>query len=135
MALLPALILLVVPMMRGLGPGKMGMGAAISLSARELAVLVVFLYVVGRKAIDGRAAAAIGKSLGICAAVVPTHVLLASLGPWRLVVDAALYAVLALGLGVLRMKDLRGLVRLVLDRKRIQAEARAEDASGATTGG
>ena len=129
MLLLPALILLVVPHLRGLGPGKMGMGAAISLSARELAVLLVFLWVVGRKAIDARAAAAIAKSVGICVAVVPTHVLLTGLGPWRLVVDAGLYAVLALALGVVRVADFRGLVRLVMDRKRIQAEGRSASAA------
>ncbi|MFO0735593.1 MAG: oligosaccharide flippase family protein [Labilithrix sp.] len=122
-ALLPILILIAAPLTRGTGDGKMGMGVAMALSARELILAVVYLAIVGKRALDARATGAIVKSLGICAAVVATHVLLASLGDLRLLVDALLYGALALALRVIRIGDVLNLLRLIKNRRQLQAEA------------
>jgi hypothetical protein len=99
------------------------MGVAMALSARELVIVFVFSAFLGRRAFDKRSVLAILKSFSICAAVVATHVSLARLGPARLLVDGVLYAALALVLGVVRPRDLVDVLRLVRDRKKIQAEA------------
>lgn len=125
-ALLPVFILVAVPLVRSAGGGRegmMGMGVAMALSARELVLAVVYLAIVGRRALDARAVGAIMKSLGICAAVVAAHAALAPIGDLRLLVDAALYGVLALVLRVLRIGDALHLLRLVKNRRQIQAEA------------
>jgi hypothetical protein len=69
MALLPAFILGIVPLTRHLGPGATGMGVAIALSARELVIVLVFLYFLGAKALDRRSIAAFTKSVAICAVI------------------------------------------------------------------
>ncbi|MBX3231165.1 MAG: oligosaccharide flippase family protein [Labilithrix sp.] len=122
-ALLPIFILVAVPLTRDLGDGKTGMGVAMALSARELVNAVVFLAIMGKRAVDGRALAAIAKSLGICCAVVAAHVALAPLGPARLAIDAVLYATLALATRVVRPSDVRELLRLIKNRKQLQADA------------
>ena len=116
--LLPVCILLVVPLTRELGPGSSGMGVAMALSARELIVVVAFFALIGRRAIDDRAVLSITKSLGVCCAVVAAHVLLARLGPLRLLLDGLLYTVLAVVLGVVRPRDVRTVLQLVRDRKK-----------------
>jgi O-antigen/teichoic acid export membrane protein len=121
LALLPTFILLLVPLTQSLvlvGPGSTGMGVAMALSAREFVVVVVFFVCLGRRAIDERAVYAVTKSLGICCAVVATHVLLVGIGPIRLALDAVLYAVLALALGVVRPRDILGVLQLIRDRKK-----------------
>jgi O-antigen/teichoic acid export membrane protein len=130
LVLLPVLILFVVPATRGLGDGRMGMGTAMALSARELVVVIIFLAVIGKRALDGRAVLAIIKSLGICGVVVAVHVSLGGIGPWRLLVDCAVYAVLALLTGVIRVGDIKRVLYLIKDRRKLQAEA-ASAASGA----
>ena len=124
-ALLPLFILLSAPLTRDGAPGQMGMGVAMALSARELVLAVVYLIIVGRRALDGRATGAIVKSLGICGAVVATHVALASLGDVRLLLDGLLYLVLALALRVVRIGDVVNLLRLIKNRRQLQAEADA----------
>lgn len=126
LALLPLFILLIVPWAKGLGiPGSTGMGVAMALSARELVIAIVFFSFLGKRAVDHRSVLAITKSLGICGAVVAAHVLLVSLGPVRLLIDGAIYAVLAVAIGVLRPRDIKDVLRMIKDRKKIQAEAAA----------
>jgi O-antigen/teichoic acid export membrane protein len=123
MALLPLFILGVVPLTRGLGPGRMGMGVAMALSARELVIVLVFLAVVGKRALDRRAVLAIVKSLAICGLVVAVHMALVTIGPWRLAIDCVVYGVLALATGVIRIRNAKDVLRMIKDRKKIQAEA------------
>lgn len=118
LALLPLFIFLVVPITKGMGPGSAGMGVAMSLSARELAIAIVFFAFLGLRAVDRRSAVSIAKSLGICAIVVGAHLLLASLGPLRLLVDMAVYATLAIAFGVVRPRDAIDLLRMIKDRKK-----------------
>ncbi|MBX3202443.1 MAG: flippase [Labilithrix sp.] len=123
LALLPAFILGIVPLTRALGPGSTGMGVAMALSARELVIAIVFFAFLGKRAIDRRNALAIVKSLGICGVVVATHVALAGIGHARLLVDMAVYGALMLGIGVVRPRDIKDVLRMIKDRKKIQAEA------------
>jgi O-antigen/teichoic acid export membrane protein len=121
-ALLPIFILVAAPLTKGTGDGKMGMGVAMALSAREWILAVIYIAIVGMRALDDRAMGAIAKSLGICGAVVAAHLALASLGDLRLLVDAALYGVLAFALRVIRIGDVINLLRLIKNRRQIQAE-------------
>lgn len=121
--LLPILILIAVPLTRDLGPGGAGMGVAIAMSTRELVIVLVFLALLGKHALDARAARSTLLSLGISAVVIGVHMWLRSLGPLRLLIDAALYGVLAIALGVLRISDARVVLQLIRDRKKARAQA------------
>jgi O-antigen/teichoic acid export membrane protein len=121
LALLPIFILTIVPLVRGLAPGATGMGVAMALSLRELVIVVVFfLCLTGKRPVDRRSVRSIVTSLGICCAVVAAHVALARLGPARLLVDGAIYGVLALVLGVVRVGDVRDVLMLVKNRKNLR---------------
>jgi O-antigen/teichoic acid export membrane protein len=122
MALLPTFILTIVPLTRDLGPGRTGMGVAMALSARELVIVLAFLAVVGKRALDRQAVLAIVKSLAICGVVLVAHRLLANLGHWRLAIDCVIYAALALLAGVIRPRDIKDVLRMIKDRKKIQAD-------------
>lgn len=134
MALLPIFILSIVPLTRELGPGRTGMGVAMAISGRELVIVLVFLAVVGKRALDQRAVLAILKSLAICGVVLAAHVLLVKLGSWRLAIDCVIYGVLALITGVVRPRDVKDVLRMIKDRKKIQTDAQTDtpaDASAA----
>jgi O-antigen/teichoic acid export membrane protein len=116
--LLPIFIYVAVPLTRDLGPGGAGMGTAIAMSARELVILGVFIACLGGGALDARARSSTIKSLLICGVVVAAHLAMAKLGPARLVVDALVYLVLMVALGILRPSDVRLVLQLVRDRKK-----------------
>ena len=88
-------------------------------------IAAIFFAFLGKRAIDHRSMLSITKSLGICGAVVAIHVALAGIGPLRLLVDMAAYGVLMLVTGVVRPKDIKDVLRMVKDRKKIQAAAAA----------
>lgn len=119
LALLPVFILVVVPLTRPLGPGATGMGVAVALSLRELVIAIVFFVCIGRRGVDRRSVLAIVKSLAICGVVVAMHTALARIGHVRIVVDALVYGVLMLVLGVLRIGDVKAVLRLIRDRKKL----------------
>jgi O-antigen/teichoic acid export membrane protein len=123
LALLPVFILLVVPVTRGLGPGATGMGVAMALSFREFVIAIAFFVFLGKRAVDARSVRSIAVSLAICGVVVAVHVALTPLGHLRLLVDGALYGLLLLVTGVVRPRDVKDVLRLIKDRKKIQAEA------------
>jgi O-antigen/teichoic acid export membrane protein len=129
MALLPLFILGIVPLTRSLGPGSAAMGVAIALSARELVNVLIFLAVIGKRTLDRRAVSAIARSLAICGVVLVLHRTLAGLGPARLVADGLVYAVLALATGVIRIRDIKNVLRMIRDRKKIQADAAERSAA------
>lgn len=120
LVLLPPFVLVVVPLTRHLGPGGAGMGAAMAMTARELVIVMVFLFFLGKRALDRRAILNILKSLLLCAAVIALHARLAQIGPVRLFVDAVAYGVGMLALGVVRPRDVKAVLKLVKDRKRPQ---------------
>ncbi len=122
MALLPLLIVLAVPITANTGEGGAGMGVAMALSTRELVIFLVFLAFLGHRALDRRNVLATLKSLAICVVVgVVHHYVLARIGNARLVVDAAVYALLALALGVVRPSDIKEVLKMIKDRKKAAA--------------
>src|SRR5262249_38504120 len=95
---------------------------------------LIFLGVVGKRAFDARSIMSITKSLGICGAVIAAHVALADrIGPWRLIVDGVIYLVLAVATNVFRPRDILGLLRLIKNRRQIQAEAEAAAAASSAS--
>lgn len=131
--LLPLFIFVVVPLTRHLGPGRSGMGVAMALSARELVNVLVFFAVVGKRAFDQRAVMSIAKSLFVCCVVVAMHVLVGErIHPWlRLLADGVVYTVLALALRVIRVGDILDVLRLIKNRRQLQADAAAAEAGPA----
>lgn len=121
LALLPAFILLVVPVTRALGPGGAGMGVAMALSARELVIAIVFFVFLGKRAIDRRSAIVILKSLALAGVVLVVHTALASVGPVRLLADMVVYGALMLLIGVVHPRDIKAVLRMIKDRKKLQA--------------
>jgi hypothetical protein len=120
LALLPVFIVSIVPITRGMGPGATGMGVAIALSLRELVIAIIFFAFLGHRALDRRSALSIVKSLAICGVVLLIHRALADLGPVRLLVDMGVYGVLMLVTGVVRPSDVKDVLRLIKDRKKLE---------------
>jgi O-antigen/teichoic acid export membrane protein len=118
--LLPVFVIVLVPIFEKLGPGGAGMGAGIALSLREFVIVVTFLAFLRSKAMDRRGLGALVKSLAICVVVgLVDHWLKARLiPPLRLAVDAALYGVLALAIGVIAPSDIKAVLKMVKDRKK-----------------
>lgn len=129
LACLPTFILAIHPLVVGLGPGAIGMGVSMAHSLRELVVVVIFFACIGKRAVDRRSMLNITKSLCITCVTIAVHVTLERFGPIRLLADMATYAVLALALGVVKPSDVKELLRMIKNRKQIQAEA-ATDSSG-----
>lgn len=124
LALLPLLIMIVVPLTAPLGPGGAGMGVAIALTTRELVIALVFLAFLRDKAMDRRGLSSAVKSIAF---VVVVSLVDRAIGdrlaaPVRLLVDAAVYGVLALTprLGVLSPADIKAVLKMIKDRKKAQ---------------
>jgi O-antigen/teichoic acid export membrane protein len=100
-----------------LGEGGGGTGCAAAMLGTELVVSTCMAIAIGRGAFDRQSISTVIRSLIVYAIVVVAHVLLRSLGPARLAVDAALYLVLAVATGALRPKEMLSTVRLALRRK------------------
>lgn len=115
---LPLFILLAVPLTRDLGAGGAGMGVGLALSLRELGVILVFLYFLGKRATDRRSILAVVKSLAVAGAVTALHLALARLGPVRLAIDTVAYLVLGVALGIYRPRDAIMVLKLVKNRGR-----------------
>jgi hypothetical protein len=102
-----------------MGLGGAGMGCAIAMTARELTIVCIFLYFLGKRAVDGRAASGTIKSLVVCGIVVAVdRMFLVSLGPARLAIDAAIYAFLAFALRIVRPGDVVTVLKMIKDRKK-----------------
>ncbi len=92
--------------------------AAMAMSTRELVIVIVFLFFLGRRALDRRAILATLKSLALCAVVVVMHGRLAAFGPVRLVADALVYGVGMLVTGIVRPSDIKAVLKMIKDRKK-----------------
>ncbi len=122
LALQPALILLVVPFAaKRFGVGGAGIGSAAVFSFLELFSVVGFWWYLGRRAVDRRCLLAVGKSLAAFAVVAVVDRWLHALGFARLVIDAAIYALLVFASGAVRYEDVRNAVQLVVDRRRARS--------------
>jgi O-antigen/teichoic acid export membrane protein len=99
----------------GLGGG--GTGCALAMLGTEIFVTGSMVAFLGRRAFDRRGTIAIAKSLAACAVVWVIHRSLASIGPLRLIVDGAVYLLLVLATGALRLRDMVSLARDALRRR------------------
>ena len=123
LALLVGLTLIAVPLTRPLGLGGAGMGAGIALSTREAIIIITFLFLIGKRALDSRNVGAVLKSLLIAVMVTASHIALGRvLHTWpqlvlRVGLDCAFYGVLLLGLRVVRIGDAKSVLKLIKNRR------------------
>ncbi len=127
LGLLVVLTLIAVPLMRPFGLGGAGMGAGIALSTREAIIIVTFLFLIGKRALDARNIGAVLKSALICVAVTASHIALGRvLHSWpqlvlRVALDCALYGTLLLVLRVVRIGDAKVVLKLIKNRRNVAA--------------
>jgi O-antigen/teichoic acid export membrane protein len=118
LATLPLLVWILVPIMKRLGPGGAGTGAALAQIAMEALIVTSFLIHIGRSAFDRRSLVAIGKSLGVSAVVIALHRATESLGVARLALDAAAYVVLAFAVRAVRFREVANGIRALRSERR-----------------
>jgi O-antigen/teichoic acid export membrane protein len=88
------------------GPGAGGTACAVAMLSTEVFVTSCMFAIVGRHAFDLRSAKVIAKTLAAAAAVAVAHRAMSPLGPFRLALDVALYAVLVLSTGTLDLRTI-----------------------------
>ena len=107
-------LLLFVPLTRRLvGVGGECAGAAAAVVASEACVVVAMMSRFRPFPLDSRNIATLAKSVTLGFAILFVDRRLHNLGPVRLVVDAALYAGVALAIGIVRVQDLGRVARLL----------------------
>ena len=121
----PLVAVVLIPILaRHVGPGGAGAGAAIGAIATEGVVLGVQGAVLGSHLFGRHILTLIAKCVCLSAGIVALHVLLAPIGPLRLVVDAIAYLAVGIPLGVLPAAKLVGLAREIsFTRRQPQADA------------
>jgi O-antigen/teichoic acid export membrane protein len=123
------LMFLFVPLGRHLiGEGGESAGAAASVIASEACVLLAMLSRFADSPLDARNIRVFSKSVALGLAVLVLDRRLRWIGPARLAVDAALYACVGLAIGVVRVRDLKEVVRLLWHKGRepVQPSAAVE---------
>jgi O-antigen/teichoic acid export membrane protein len=123
------LMFLFVPLGRHLiGEGGESAGAAASVIASEACVLIAMLSRFADSPLDARNIRVFSKSVALGLAILVLDRRLRWLGPARLPVDAALYACVGLAIGVVRVRDLKEVVRLLWHKGRepVQPSAAVE---------
>jgi O-antigen/teichoic acid export membrane protein len=120
-------LLLIKPSLDYFGRGGGGAGCALAMVGTEIFVTTCMMIAVGRGAFDRRSTVAIGKSLVAAAIVIVVHRYLVALGPARLIIDGALYTVLVVSTGALRIKEIIGVAK---DALRNRSAAKAAQAAG-----
>jgi O-antigen/teichoic acid export membrane protein len=114
-----AIALVIVPVFgRWLGPGGAGAGMALASVSKELFVTMTLAIVLGHGFLDKARQRLIARTVLAALVTAGTHALLAPLGYWRLPIDAAVYAVLAVALGVLRPAATLAFARELLNSRR-----------------
>jgi O-antigen/teichoic acid export membrane protein len=102
----PVLVMVLVTFGKEWGTGGAGAACALAAVGTELFVLTVMFARIGRIAMDRRLAAMLVKATLACVIVmVVDRFLLHNLGPVRLLIDGALYAVLAVASGAVSIKE------------------------------
>ena len=126
LALQPFLITFMVPFGAAhFGAGGAGLGNAIVFSFLELFSVVGFAIYLGRRALDGRVIYAVGGSLFAFAAVAVLDRYVLGLGPARILLDAVVYTVLIFVTGAVRVRDVRAVLQIALERRRARAAVSA----------
>lgn len=100
-------LLLIRPCLAHFGEGGAGIGAALSVIGSETVNCSLMLWVIGRRTIDRRLLSTVGRTLGVCLAVIALDAFLIRLGPWRLIPDALAYIGLALVTRAVRIDEMR----------------------------
>jgi O-antigen/teichoic acid export membrane protein len=115
----PLVAVAAIPLLgRVVGPGGAGAGAAIGAIATEAVVLGAQGFVLGSRVFGRRTFSLVARCVALGGAIVALHVLLAPLGPLRLVVGALVYVAVGIPLGVLPVARLLRLAReIVASRK------------------
>jgi len=113
------MIPVLVPITSGMGPGGAGVGAAIAVTCMEVLTAIALFWFVGKKSVDRQSLYCIGLSLGIAAGVAfLDRLAFADLNAiLRLAIDCAVYAALALGFKVVRLRDIKSAVALIRTRR------------------
>lgn len=102
----PLLVVVLVGLARDWGPGGAGAACALASVGTELVVLLVMFTRLGKSAMDRRLALVLVKSTLACLVVMAVdRWLLQPLGPARLLLDAVLYVVLAVGSGAVSVRQ------------------------------
>jgi O-antigen/teichoic acid export membrane protein len=115
---LAGLMLVFVPLGRKLfGEGGECAGAAVSVIASELFVVICMGFQFDSSPLDRRNTEVLIKTIGISATVLVLNHFIHGLGAVRLVIDMTLYVSLMLALSVLRISDLKRFLRLISDRR------------------
>jgi O-antigen/teichoic acid export membrane protein len=123
-----ALMLIFVPLGRNLvGMGGECAGAAAAVISTEVCVLIAMVSRFDKSPLDGRSLRALVKSVAIAIVVLTVDRQLRRIGSARLAVDALLYVAMALALRIVRIAELRRVVRMLRSR---QTES---DAAGTTS--
>jgi O-antigen/teichoic acid export membrane protein len=106
------------------GTGGECAGAAIATILSELCVVIAMLFRIGLEPMDRRNVEVLVKSLGISfvVIVIDRFLRVLPLGVVRLAIDMTIYGSLALVLGVVRLTDVRRVVKVVRSRR---AESRS----------
>lgn len=111
------LTLIFVPLGRRLmGEGGEAAGAAASVIGTEACVFVAMISRFREFPLDQRNVRVLAKSLALAVAILVIDRQLRGLGSVRLAIDAALYAGIALAIGIFRIADVEQVVRLVRAR-------------------
>src|SRR5207237_4663148 len=97
---------LIRPLLDALGAGGAGVGGALATIGTELFTCGMFVWLIGRDVIDRRLLSTASRLVLSCAAAIAVDRACASLGPSRLVFDAAAYCVVAVGTGAVRVGEL-----------------------------
>lgn len=119
LALQPVLMLVVVPYgFRNWGIGGAGVADALVFTVLEFFAAMMFLVALGKRSFDRRLLATVFKSMLAFAAAYATHRALAAYGPWRLIADALVYAVVLLGSRGVTLGDIKWVLSMVKRRGR-----------------
>lgn len=110
-------ILALVPLLRDGKSGSVAVAAAIGLATSEVITVALLLRAVGSKAIDRTTLGSLAKCLLLCGLVTLVHRALFALGPWRLLIDLALYTAGAFALGAVKLHEVKGLISLIRARR------------------
>lgn len=110
----PALVMILVTFGKTWGPGGAGAACALAAVGTELSVLSVMFYRLGKRAIDVRLAKMIVKSTLACIVVAAVdRLVLQPIGPVRILLDGALYAVLVVVSGAVSIRETVAFARQV----------------------
>ena len=112
LVLTPALNVVFIPWgLAKFGPGGAGIGAATAMVLCEFYMACLMAWMVRRYIFDRTGVVNLGKMLAVALFVILLHLMLASLGSWRLLADAVVYVFGVLWWGAVDLRTLFNLLR------------------------